>query len=50
MKKIISFVLCLVLCCSVALAEVDLSGMSFDELVALKDKINLVMRSRYFSV
>ena len=43
MKKVISFVLCLALCCSVALAEVDLSGMSFDELVALKDKINLAI-------
>lgn len=43
MKKVISFVLCLALCCSVALAEVNLSGMSFDELVALKDKINLAI-------
>ena len=43
MKKVISFVLCLTLCCSVALAEVDLSGMSFDELVALKDQLNLAI-------
>ena len=43
MKKVVSFVLCLVLCCSVALAEVNLSGMSFDELVDLKDKINLAI-------
>lgn len=43
MKKIISFILCLVLCCSVSLAEIDLSGMSFDELVKLKAQINLAM-------
>jgi len=43
MKKIISFILCLTLCCSVAFAEVDLSGMSYDELIALKNQINLAI-------
>lgn len=43
MKKIISFVLCLILCCTSAFAEIDLAGMSFDELVKLKDQINLAI-------
>lgn len=43
MKKFISIFLCLVLCASMALAEVDLSGMSFDELVKLKAQINLAI-------
>lgn len=46
MKRVFSFVLCIaaLFCmCSCAFAEVDLSGMSFDELVALKDQINLAI-------
>lgn len=43
MKKIISFILCLVLCCSVSLAEIDLYSMSFDELVKLQGQINRAM-------
>lgn len=43
MKKIlIAFLLLLALPC-IALADVDLTGMTFDELVALKDQINLAM-------
>ena len=43
MKKVILLVLALVLVGAVALAEVDLSGMTFDELVALKEQINLAI-------
>lgn len=44
MKKVISFILCCVLVVSVCSAmAVDLSGMSLDELVALKDQINLAI-------
>lgn len=43
MKKFLSaFALCLVFCTS-AVSEVDLSGMSYAELVSLKDQINLAM-------
>lgn len=45
MKKICLLVLALVLVGSFAFAEVDLSGMSYDELVALKDQINLAIWS-----
>ena len=43
MKRIVALVLVLLSLVSVAFAEVDLSGMTYDELVALKDKINLSM-------
>lgn len=43
MKKLLLALLALSLICSVALAEVDLSGMTFEELVALKDQINLAI-------
>ena len=43
MKKIFAIVVVLVLIGSFALADVDLSGMSYDELVALKDEINLAI-------
>ncbi len=43
MKKFLAAsALCLALCAP-AVAEVDLSGMSFAELVSLKDQINLAM-------
>lgn len=43
MKRIITLLLALILCPSFALAQVDLSGMTYDELVALKDQINLAI-------
>ena len=46
MRRILSFALCLLIILSLSatsFAEIDLSGMSFDELVALKDKINLAI-------
>lgn len=46
MKRILSFVLCLFVIVSLSatsFAEIDLSGMSFDELVALKEQINLAI-------
>lgn len=43
MKKVCLLVLALVLVGCLAFAEVDLSGMSYDELVALKDQINLAI-------
>lgn len=46
MKRTLCIVLALVLVLSIApaaFADVDLSGMSFDELVALKDQINLAL-------
>lgn len=46
MKKILAFFLAFALVASIgaaAFAEVDLSGMSYDELVALKDQINLAI-------
>lgn len=44
MKKIISISLAVLLLCSAALADpVDLSGMSLDELVALRDQLNLAI-------
>lgn len=46
MKKLVALFLAIVLSAGFALAEgIDLSGMSYDELVALKDKINLAMWS-----
>lgn len=42
MKKIALLVFALILSAS-ALAEIDLSGMTYDELVALKDQINLAI-------
>ncbi|MDD3212274.1 MAG: hypothetical protein PHY64_01290 [Eubacteriales bacterium] len=46
MKKLLAIVLVLALLLpSLALADVDLSGMSYDELVALKEKINLALWS-----
>ena len=44
MKKLVALFLAIVLSAGIALAEgIDLSGMSYDELVALKDRINLAM-------
>ena len=46
MKRILSFALACVLVLSLApaaFADVDLTGMTFDELVALKDQINLAL-------
>lgn len=44
MKKLAALFLAIVLSAGFALAEgIDLSGMSYDELVALKDRINLAM-------
>lgn len=43
MKKILAALFILMLFSMPALAEVDLSGMSYDELVALKDQINLAI-------
>lgn len=46
MKKVLSFLIAFCLAVSfvpAAFAEWDLSGMSFDELVALKDQINLAI-------
>lgn len=42
MKKIALLVFALILSAS-ALAEIDLTGMTYDELVALKDQINLAI-------
>lgn len=43
MKKLVLFTLFLLVFSVPALAEVDLSGMTYDELVALSDQINLAM-------
>lgn len=46
MKRILSLALALILVLAipvVSFADIDLSGMSFDELVALKDQINLAI-------
>ena len=44
MKKLVALLLAIVLSAGIALAEgIDLSGMSYDELVALKDRINIAM-------
>ena len=43
MKKLIVLIIALVLLCSSALADIDLSGMSYDELVSLRDQINLAI-------
>lgn len=44
MKRLFVLILALVLCCSSASASsVDLSGMTFDELVALRDQLNLAI-------
>lgn len=43
MKKCFALLLILFLIPTFALSEPDLSGMSYDELVALKDRINLAM-------
>ena len=43
MKKLLVCVLALILIGCAALAEIDLSGLSYEELVELKDKLNLAM-------
>lgn len=43
MKKVLAVFAALVLISAAAVAEVDLSGMSYEELVALKDQINLAI-------
>ena len=42
-KLLICLALCLALIVPAALAEIDLSGMTFDELVALKGEIDLAL-------
>lgn len=43
MKKLVALVLAMLLLYGSAFAEIDLSGLTYDELVALKDRINLAM-------
>ena len=43
MKRLVSVALCIVFCCSVACAEYDLSSMSFDELISLREQLNLAI-------
>ena len=43
MKRVFVLVLALLVVGALASAEVDLSGMTFDELVALKEQINLAI-------
>lgn len=43
MKKLLCCVMVCLLMGSVAYAEIDLSGMTYEELVALKDQINLAI-------
>lgn len=45
MKKLVCLLLAVILLPVYALADVDLTGMTFDELVALRDQINLAMWS-----
>lgn len=40
MKKFVGLVLALILICSFAVAEVDLTGMTFDELIELRQKVD----------
>lgn len=40
MKKVFAILAAVVLVCSAAAAEIDLSGMSYEELVALRDQLN----------
>ena len=46
MKKLLSLLVSLFLLCSSALAEIDLSVLTFDELAALRDQCQLEMMSR----
>ena len=43
MKKLLTIVLIIAMLIPAACAEIDLTGMSYDELIALKDKINLAL-------
>ena len=44
MKRIVAIVMVvMIVIANVAMAEIDLSGMTYDELVALKDQINKAM-------
>ena len=43
MKKIITFILALIVCTTSAVAEFDLSGLTFEELVALQQQVQLAM-------
>lgn len=43
MKKFLAVLLILILTVAHAVSEVDLSGMSFDELVALREQLNLAI-------
>lgn len=43
MKRILAILTALILCPVWCLAEIDLTGMTYDELVALKDQINLAI-------
>ena len=40
MKKFVGLILALILICSFAVAEVDLTGMTFDELIELRQKVD----------
>ena len=46
MKKILALALALILICPAALAGVDLTALSFDELAALRDQAQLEMMKR----
>ena len=43
MKKVLAILAAFVLICSAAVADINLSGMNYDELVALKDQIDLAI-------
>lgn len=43
MKKIITLVLALVVCSTAAVAEFDLTGLSFEELIQLQQQVQLAM-------
>lgn len=44
MRRVLSCVLAALLLCSAAIAEeIDLSGLTFDQLVALRDRLNLAI-------
>ena len=46
MKKLLSFILVLLMCSPLALADIDLSGLSFEELAKLRDQCQYEMWQR----
>lgn len=46
MKQFVALFLCFLMICSVALADIDVSSMSFDELRALQQRINAELVTR----